>query len=261
MTPTFTRGPGESLGVVRARDGDGRARLRSSGIDPVELRLRNHTPVDPRGNPWSSDGLPECLRLGAERFGWAERDPAPRSHARRRLADRHRHGRRRVPDRVLHARRSARGRASTPTAARSCRRRPQEFGTGVADDGDAGRRRRARRRACDDVEFQAGDTRPAQQHAPRSARPARRWSAPPCTPPAPRCASSSSRWRSRDEQLAAARRRPGVGRRSRDGRMTSRERPGRGETYGELLAAQPPGRRRGASAAGARRRSTRRTGC
>ena len=48
------------------------------GIDPVELRLRNHTPVDPRGNPWSSDGLPECLRLGAERFGWAGRDPAPR---------------------------------------------------------------------------------------------------------------------------------------------------------------------------------------
>ena len=36
------------------------------GIDPVELRLRNHTPVDPRGNAWSSDGLPECLRLGAE---------------------------------------------------------------------------------------------------------------------------------------------------------------------------------------------------
>ena len=43
------------------------------GIDPVELRLRNHTPVDARGNPWSSDGLPECLRRGrrALRLGGA----------------------------------------------------------------------------------------------------------------------------------------------------------------------------------------------
>jgi xanthine dehydrogenase YagR molybdenum-binding subunit len=45
------------------------------GIDPLELRLRNHTPVDAHGNPWSSDGLEECLRVGAERFGWSRRDP------------------------------------------------------------------------------------------------------------------------------------------------------------------------------------------
>ena len=49
------------------------------GMDPVELRLRNHTPVDDRGHAWSSDGLPECLRLGARSFGWDERDPEPRS--------------------------------------------------------------------------------------------------------------------------------------------------------------------------------------
>ncbi len=48
------------------------------GLDPVELRLRNHADVDAHGNPWSSDGLQECLRLGAERFGWADRDPTPR---------------------------------------------------------------------------------------------------------------------------------------------------------------------------------------
>ena len=29
----------------------------TAAIDPVELRLRNHTPVDPFGHPWSSDGL------------------------------------------------------------------------------------------------------------------------------------------------------------------------------------------------------------
>ena len=48
-------------------------------IDPVELRLRNHAATDPRGNAWSSDGLAECLRRGAEAFGWAERSAAPRS--------------------------------------------------------------------------------------------------------------------------------------------------------------------------------------
>src|SRR5262249_55776715 len=39
----------------------------------------NHTATDPRGNAWSSDGLPECLRLGAETFNWSDRDPTPRS--------------------------------------------------------------------------------------------------------------------------------------------------------------------------------------
>ena len=74
MTPTFTRGPGEALGVFTLETAMDELAYQL-GIDPVELRLRNHTPVDPRGNPWSSDGLPECLRLGAERFGWAGREP------------------------------------------------------------------------------------------------------------------------------------------------------------------------------------------
>jgi xanthine dehydrogenase YagR molybdenum-binding subunit len=78
MTPTFTRGPGESLGVFTLETAmDELAYLLR--IDPVELRLRNHTPVDPFGHPWSSDGLVECLRLGAERFGWSQRNPAPRT--------------------------------------------------------------------------------------------------------------------------------------------------------------------------------------
>jgi xanthine dehydrogenase YagR molybdenum-binding subunit len=77
MTPTFTRGPGEALGVAMLELAMDELAY-ELGIDPVELRLRNHTAVDPRGNPWSSDGLPECLRLAAERFGWAARDPAPR---------------------------------------------------------------------------------------------------------------------------------------------------------------------------------------
>jgi xanthine dehydrogenase YagR molybdenum-binding subunit len=35
------------------------------GIDPIELRLRNLTEVDPNtGNPWSSHGLRECYERG-----------------------------------------------------------------------------------------------------------------------------------------------------------------------------------------------------
>jgi xanthine dehydrogenase YagR molybdenum-binding subunit len=78
MTPTFTRGPGESVGSFVLETAMDELAYRI-GLDPVELRLRNHTDVDGHGNAWSSDGLPECLRLGAERFGWADRDPTPRA--------------------------------------------------------------------------------------------------------------------------------------------------------------------------------------
>lgn len=77
MTPTFTRGPGETLGVFTLETAMDELAAQI-GMDPIELRLLNHGPVDARGNPWSSDGLAECLRLGAEKFGWERRDPAPR---------------------------------------------------------------------------------------------------------------------------------------------------------------------------------------
>lgn len=78
ITPTFTRAPGEAVGVFTLEAAMDELAY-EIGMDPVELRLRNRTDVDPHGNPWSSDGLADCLRLGAERFGWAGRDPAPRS--------------------------------------------------------------------------------------------------------------------------------------------------------------------------------------
>jgi xanthine dehydrogenase YagR molybdenum-binding subunit len=78
MTPTFTRGPGEALGVFTLEAAMDELAY-ALGVDPVELRVRNHTDVDPLGHPWSSDGLLECLRVGADRFHWSERDPAPRS--------------------------------------------------------------------------------------------------------------------------------------------------------------------------------------
>jgi xanthine dehydrogenase YagR molybdenum-binding subunit len=78
MTPTFTRGPGESLGVFVLETAMDEL-AHDLGIDPIELRVRNHGDTDDRGNPWSSDGLEECMHRGAELFGWSDRHPTPRS--------------------------------------------------------------------------------------------------------------------------------------------------------------------------------------
>jgi xanthine dehydrogenase YagR molybdenum-binding subunit len=52
----------------------------ATGVDPVELRLRNDTTIDPfSGRPFSTRALSECLQKGAARFGWANRKPQPRS--------------------------------------------------------------------------------------------------------------------------------------------------------------------------------------
>jgi xanthine dehydrogenase YagR molybdenum-binding subunit len=49
-------------------------------MDPLELRLRNHAERDEHRNlPWSSKELKACYHAAAERFGWARRDPRPRS--------------------------------------------------------------------------------------------------------------------------------------------------------------------------------------
>ncbi|MGW1759657.1 xanthine dehydrogenase family protein molybdopterin-binding subunit [Streptomyces mirabilis] len=79
MTPTFTRGPGEISGMF-ALECVMDELAHELGLDPLELRLRNHAEVDPiSGHPWSSDGAMECYRRGARRFGWQERDRRPRS--------------------------------------------------------------------------------------------------------------------------------------------------------------------------------------
>ncbi|WP_433696874.1 xanthine dehydrogenase family protein molybdopterin-binding subunit [Nocardiopsis sp. CA-288880] len=49
-------------------------------MDPLELRLRNYTTTVPSsGQAWTSKRLDECYRIGAERFGWEDRDPVPGS--------------------------------------------------------------------------------------------------------------------------------------------------------------------------------------
>ncbi|PPK84223.1 xanthine dehydrogenase molybdenum binding subunit apoprotein [Neolewinella xylanilytica] len=50
------------------------------GMDPVEFRILNDTQVDPSNDkPFSSRLLTECLRIGAKKFGWADRPLEPRS--------------------------------------------------------------------------------------------------------------------------------------------------------------------------------------
>ncbi|WP_157249723.1 xanthine dehydrogenase family protein molybdopterin-binding subunit [Nonomuraea typhae] len=79
MTPTFMRGPGEAAGLAVLECAMDEL-AEKAGLDPIELRLRNHTDVDPNsGKPYSSKGLKECYERGAELFGWARRDPRPRS--------------------------------------------------------------------------------------------------------------------------------------------------------------------------------------
>jgi xanthine dehydrogenase YagR molybdenum-binding subunit len=78
--PTFMRAPGECTGMFALESAldELAAEL---GIDPVELRLRNHADGDPAaGVPWSGKRLRECYAHGAEAFGWSARRPAPGSH-------------------------------------------------------------------------------------------------------------------------------------------------------------------------------------
>jgi xanthine dehydrogenase YagR molybdenum-binding subunit len=52
----------------------------ATGVDPIELRLRNDTDTDPySGRPFSTRALRVCLTKGAARFGWDKRTPEPRS--------------------------------------------------------------------------------------------------------------------------------------------------------------------------------------
>ncbi|MEV7327868.1 xanthine dehydrogenase family protein molybdopterin-binding subunit [Micromonospora sp. NPDC093244] len=78
-TPFWMRAPGECPGAYALESAMDELAV-AVGIDPVELRIRNDTAVDPdQGRPFTSRHLAACLREGAQRFGWADRDPAPRA--------------------------------------------------------------------------------------------------------------------------------------------------------------------------------------
>lgn len=75
--PSWMRAPGECPGMFGPEVAMDELAERL-GMDPVELRIRNEPGVEPgSGRPFSSRNLVGCLREGAARFGWAERDPRP----------------------------------------------------------------------------------------------------------------------------------------------------------------------------------------
>ncbi|MGV0607010.1 xanthine dehydrogenase family protein molybdopterin-binding subunit [Mycolicibacterium sp. XJ1904] len=75
--PFWMRAPGECPGMFALEVAMDELAAACS-LDPIELRIRNEPDVDPEtGNPWSDRRLVECLQTGAERFGWASRDPEP----------------------------------------------------------------------------------------------------------------------------------------------------------------------------------------
>lgn len=78
-TPTYMRAPGEASGVYALECALDELAA-AIGVDPVELRLRNYAEVNPQDNlPWSSKFLREAYQLGAEKFGWSERNSNPAS--------------------------------------------------------------------------------------------------------------------------------------------------------------------------------------
>jgi len=80
-TPTFMRAPGESSGSFALESAMDELAYRT-GLDPLELRLRNYAEKDPSKDiPFSSKSLRECYRVGAERFGWSNRPKQPRSRS------------------------------------------------------------------------------------------------------------------------------------------------------------------------------------
>ena len=77
--PTAMRAPGECPGMFALESAMDELAI-ACGLDPIELRIRNEPAVDPEtGHPFSSRNLVACLREGAQRFGWAQRDPRPRA--------------------------------------------------------------------------------------------------------------------------------------------------------------------------------------
>jgi len=79
QTPGYMRAPFEHVSVY-AMESAVDAVAYATGQDPVAIRLANDALQDPvTGLPFSSRHVAECLRRGAERFGWAERTPQPRS--------------------------------------------------------------------------------------------------------------------------------------------------------------------------------------
>jgi xanthine dehydrogenase YagR molybdenum-binding subunit len=72
---TFMRAPGEAPGSFALESAIDELAV-ALNIDPIELRMKNDSTA-PLGKDllWSGKHLDECFRIGAARFGWANRTP------------------------------------------------------------------------------------------------------------------------------------------------------------------------------------------
>ena len=76
--PTFMRAPAETPGMFPLECAMDELAEKLE-IDPIELRVRNEPETDPtEDKPFSDRRFVECLRAGADRFGWADRPLEPR---------------------------------------------------------------------------------------------------------------------------------------------------------------------------------------
>ena len=75
-TPTSMRGPGAVPGLFATESAMDELAIKLK-MDPVEFRLLNEPQKDEsNGLPFSSRHFQECLRVGADKFGWSKRNPS-----------------------------------------------------------------------------------------------------------------------------------------------------------------------------------------
>jgi xanthine dehydrogenase YagR molybdenum-binding subunit len=78
-TPTPMRAPGENPGMYAFESALDELAYKLK-MDPVQLRVINHADKNEFTNqPFSSKYLKECYQVAGDKFGWAKRNPEPRS--------------------------------------------------------------------------------------------------------------------------------------------------------------------------------------
>ncbi len=78
-TPLDMRAPGAALGLIGLECAMDEIAC-ALAIDPVQLRLLNYAERNQNEDkPYSSKALRQCYAQGAQRFGWDQRNPEPRS--------------------------------------------------------------------------------------------------------------------------------------------------------------------------------------
>jgi xanthine dehydrogenase YagR molybdenum-binding subunit len=77
--PCDMRAPGEGIGMLAFEQAMDELAY-ATGLDPIELRIRNEPAAHPEtGKPFSTRQLVDCYREGARRFGWERRPQRPAS--------------------------------------------------------------------------------------------------------------------------------------------------------------------------------------